>query len=102
RLLAAAFVQIALQVEKAKDQYGAHRLAVVIGTSTSGIAAGEDAMAAKIKRGAFPPGFSYRQQEIGAIAPFAARLAGARGPAYTRSPARTSGPEGPVPARPPV
>src|SRR5207302_8032391 len=99
RLLAAAFAQIALQVEKAKDQYGAHRLAVVIGTSTSGIAAGEDAMAAKVKRGEFPPGFSYRQQEIGAIAPFAARLAGPRRPAHTVSTACTSGAKALIAAR---
>ena len=99
RLLATAFAQIAAPVEKAKDQYGAHRLAVVIGTSTSGIAAGEDAMAAKVKRGEFPPGFSYRQQEIGAIAPFAARLAGARGPAYTVSTACTSGAKALIAAR---
>ena len=91
RLLAAAFRQIAVAVAKAKDRFGVQRLAVVIGTSTSGIAAGEDAMAAKVKRGEFPPGFSYRQQEIGATAPFAARLVGAKGPAYTVSTACTSG-----------
>jgi 3-oxoacyl-[acyl-carrier-protein] synthase I len=91
RLLAAAFGQIASQLENEKARWGAQRLAVVIGTSTSGIAAGEDAMAAKLKRGEFPPGFSYRQQEIGATAPFAARLVGANGPAYTVSTACTSG-----------
>ncbi len=57
RLLGAAYGQIALPVEKAKEQFGAQRLAVVIGTSTSGIAAGEQAMATKVKRGEFPPSF---------------------------------------------
>ena len=99
RLLAAALRQIDSAVEKAKEQFGAQRLAVVIGTSTSGIAAGEDAMAAKVKRGEFPPSFSYRQQEIGATAPFAARLAGARGPAYTVSTACTSGAKALIAAR---
>ncbi|HYY61080.1 MAG TPA: beta-ketoacyl synthase N-terminal-like domain-containing protein, partial [Burkholderiales bacterium] len=99
RLLAAAFRQIAPQVESAKAQWGSARVAVVIGTSTSGIAAGEDAMAAKVKRGEFPPSFSYRQQEIGATAPFAARLAGARGPAYTVSTACTSGAKALIAAR---
>lgn len=91
RLLAAALAQIASPVANAKEQWGGHRVAVVIGTSTSGIAAGEDAMAARIRSGGFPPRFSYRQQEIGATAPFAARLVGATGPAYTVSTACTSG-----------
>ena len=99
RLLAAALRQIDAEVEKAKEQWGAHRVAVVIGTSTSGIAAGEAAMAAKLKRGEFPPGFFYRQQEIGATGPFAARLAGAAGPAYTISTACTSGAKALIAAR---
>ena len=99
RLLGAAYGQIALPVEKAKEQFGAQRLAVVIGTSTSGIAAGEQAMATKVKRGEFPPSFSYRQQEIGATAPFAARYIGASGPAYTVSTACTSGAKALIAAR---
>jgi 3-oxoacyl-[acyl-carrier-protein] synthase-1 len=95
RLLAAAFTQIASHLESANPE----RVAVVIGTSTSGIAAGEDAMAAKVKRGEFPPSFAYRQQEIGATAPFAARLAGAWGPAYTVSTACTSGAKALIAAR---
>jgi len=91
RLLAAAAAQIRPAIDAALSRHGAQRVAVVIGTSTSGIASGEDAMAAKIRDGAFPPGFSYKQQEIGATAPFAARLLGARGPAYTVSTACTSG-----------
>jgi len=91
RLLAAAAAQIRPAIDAALARYGAQRVAIVIGTSTSGIASGEDAMAAKIRDGAFPPGFSYKQQEIGATAPLAARLLGARGPAYTVSTACTSG-----------
>ena len=91
RLLAAAAAQIRPAIDAALSRHGAQRVAIVIGTSTSGIASGEDAMAARIKTGAFPPGFSYKQQEIGATAPFAARLLGVRGPAYTVSTACTSG-----------
>jgi 3-oxoacyl-[acyl-carrier-protein] synthase-1 len=91
RLLAAAAAQIRPAIDAALARHGAQRVAIVIGTSTSGIASGEDAMAAKIKDGAFPSGFSYKQQEIGATAPLAARLLGARGPAYTVSTACTSG-----------
>jgi 3-oxoacyl-[acyl-carrier-protein] synthase-1 len=91
RLLAAAAAQFRPAIDAALARHGAQRVAVVIGTSTSGIASGEEAMAAKIKDGAFPAGFSYKQQEIGATAPLAARLLGARGPAYTVSTACTSG-----------
>jgi 3-oxoacyl-[acyl-carrier-protein] synthase-1 len=91
RLLAAAAAQIRPAIDAALERHGARRVALVIGTSTSGIASGEDAMAAKLKDGAFPRGFSYKQQEIGATAPLAARLLGVRGPAYTVSTACTSG-----------
>jgi 3-oxoacyl-[acyl-carrier-protein] synthase-1 len=91
RLLAAAAAQIRPAIDAALARHGAQRVALVVGTSTSGIAAGEDAMAAKIRDGAFPRGFSYRQQEIGGTAPLGARLLGVRGPAYTVSTACTSG-----------
>jgi len=91
RLLAAAAKQIRPAIDAALERHGARRVALVVGTSTSGIASGEDAMAAKIRDGAFPREFSYKQQEIGATAPLAARLLGVRGPAYTVSTACTSG-----------
>lgn len=91
RLFAAAAAQIRPAIDAALARHGAKRVALVVGTSTSGIASGEDAMAARIRDGAFPPGFSYRQQEIGATAPLGARLLGVRGPAYTVSTACTSG-----------
>jgi 3-oxoacyl-[acyl-carrier-protein] synthase-1 len=91
RLLAAAAAQIRPAIDAALARHGAKRVALVIGTSTSGIASGEDAMAAKIRDGVFPPAFSYKQQEIGATAPLGARLLGVRGPAYTVSTACTSG-----------
>jgi len=91
RLLAAAAAQILPAIDAALGRHGPPRVAIVIGTSTSGIASGEDAMAARLRDGAFPASFSYKQQEIGATAPLAARLLGARGPAYTVSTACTSG-----------
>jgi 3-oxoacyl-[acyl-carrier-protein] synthase I len=99
RLLAAAIAQIRVPLERAIERHGAARLAVVIGTSTSGIAAGEQAIADKLKHGEFPRAFDYVQQEIGATAPFAARLVGALGPAYTVSTACTSGAKALVAAR---
>lgn len=91
RLLAAAAEQIMPEVERLKDRYGPGRIGVVLGSSTSGIASGEAAIAAKLKDGHFPQGFSYRQQEIGTTGPVAARLLGVGGPAYTVSTACTSG-----------
>ena len=91
RLLATAAAQIRPAIDAALARHGASRVALVVGTSTSGIASGEEAMAAKIRDGAFPRDFSYKQQEIGATAPLAARLLGVRGPAYTVSTACTSG-----------
>ena len=91
RLLAAAAAQIRPAIDAAIARHGASRVALVIGTSTSGIASGEDAMAAKLRDGVFPPEFSYKQQEIGGTAPLAAKLLGVRGPAYTVSTACTSG-----------
>jgi 3-oxoacyl-[acyl-carrier-protein] synthase-1 len=91
RLLAAAAAQIRPAIDAALARHGANRVALVVGTSTSGIASGEDAMAVRLRDGAFPPAFSYKQQEIGGTAPLAARLLGVRGPAYTVSTACTSG-----------
>jgi len=99
RLLAAALAQIRPQLDAERERHGAHRLAVLIGTSPSGIAAGEAALAEKLRTGAFPPAFSYLQQEIGATAPFAARLVGAQGPRYTVSTACTSGAKALIAAR---
>jgi 3-oxoacyl-[acyl-carrier-protein] synthase I len=99
RLLAAALAQIRAPLEREIDRHGRERVAVVIGTSTSGIAAGEQAMAERLRAGAFPPGFDYVQQEIGATGPFAAKLVGALGPTYTISTACTSGAKALIAAR---
>lgn len=91
RLLLAAVAQIADQIEAAKIRFGADRVAVVLGTSTSGVAEGEAAIAAFQRDGHVPAGFDYGQMEIGAPAPFLARFLGLLGPAYTVSTACTSG-----------
>lgn len=91
RLLAAAGAQIQAQIDALAERHGRARIALVVGTSTSGIAAGESAMTARLRSQAFPAGFTYRQQEIGTTGPVAARLLGAGGPAYTVSTACTSG-----------
>ena len=90
RLLATALDEIAPSIAHVASTVGAHRVAVVIGTSTSGIAAGEDAIDALHREGRFPAGFHYRQQEIGMAAEFAARYLGLSGVRYTISTACSS------------
>ncbi|AJX16140.1 beta-ketoacyl-[acyl-carrier-protein] synthase family protein [Burkholderia ubonensis] len=90
RLLLAALAQIAPAVDAAVARYGPRRIGVVIGTSTSGIRAAEEAFAQRAASGAMPPAFDYRQMEIGTAAPFVRAALGVAGPAYTLSTACTS------------
>jgi 3-oxoacyl-[acyl-carrier-protein] synthase-1 len=90
QLIVAAYAQIRDQVEAVKSRYGTHRIGVIIGTSTSGIAAGERAVAHLRAHGKLPDDYRYAQQEIGTAAGFLARLAGLDGLAYTVSAACAS------------
>lgn len=89
-LLAAALVPLRQAVETLKQRYGADRIAVILGSSTSGIAEGEAAVAHHLRTGEFPPGFHYQQQEMSAPAEFVARELQILGPAWTISTACTS------------
>lgn len=99
RLLLAALAQIGEPVEQAIARHGRARIGVVLGTSTSGIAEGEAAIAALDRNGAMPAEFDYARQEIGAAAPFLARHLDLLGPAYTVSTACTSSAKALVSAR---
>lgn len=99
RLLLAAFAQIRRDVEGALARFGAGRVGVVLGTSTSGIAEGEAAVAAHRRTGRLPREFRYAQQELGKPALFLARHIGATGPAYCVSTACTSSAKAFVSAR---
>jgi 3-oxoacyl-[acyl-carrier-protein] synthase-1 len=90
RLLLAALAQIAPAIESACERYGAHRIGVVLGTSTSGIEAAEASFSAAANGGEAPAQFDYRRMEIGTAAPFAAAALGLHGPALTISTACTS------------
>jgi len=90
RLLAAAVSQIGNEVEALKSRYGPAGIGVVVGTSTSGIAEGETAIDALLRKGQMPAGFHYRQQEIGTAAEYLARHLGIEGPRYTVSTACSS------------
>lgn len=89
-LLLTAFAQIRAATAAAISRYGAARVAVVVGTSTSGIGEAELAVPQRNASGHWPPEFHYAQQEIGAPSRFVALLSGARGPAWTLSTACSS------------
>jgi len=82
RLLALLAGEIDAEVRAAIRRFGPHRVAVVLGTSTSGIAEGEAAYAHLRRAGQWPEGFHYRQQETGGGAQFLAQLLGLSGPAF--------------------
>lgn len=90
RLLLAALAQIENEVQELLHRHGPARIAVVLGTSTSGMAEGEAALAQHTRDGSLPAAYRYAQQEFGAPAIFLARYLGITGPAYTVSTACTS------------
>jgi 3-oxoacyl-[acyl-carrier-protein] synthase-1 len=90
QLALAALAQIRPAVDAAIGRYGAARVGVVVGTSTSGVAATEAAVAAQQASGALPDDFHYGQQEMGSPAALLARELGIGGPAYVHSSACSS------------
>ncbi|MES2018972.1 MAG: beta-ketoacyl-ACP synthase [Pseudomonadota bacterium] len=91
QLALAALAQIRPQVDAAIARYGAHRVGVVIGTSTSGIAETESAIRAHAEHGELPASFHYAQQEMASPATMLARELKLVGPAYVHSAACASG-----------
>lgn len=89
-LLRQAFAQIAPAVAAAVEHHGADRVAVVLGTSTSGIGEAEHALRQRALGQPWPEDFHYAQQEMGTPARFVRQLSGARGPAWTVSTACSS------------
>ena len=89
-LALAAMAQIRPAVDAAIARYGAARVGVIVGTSTSGVGATEAALAAHLETGALPEDFHYGQQEMGSPAALLARELGTQGPAYVHSSACSS------------
>jgi 3-oxoacyl-[acyl-carrier-protein] synthase-1 len=90
QLLVTAAEQIRACIETARSKYGSERIAVVLGTSTSGITAGEEASDSIAEGGEPPPSYNYEQQEMGTAAEFLARYLQTNGPRYTISTACSS------------
>jgi 3-oxoacyl-[acyl-carrier-protein] synthase-1 len=91
QILSAAVAQIRPDIDAAIDRYGAARIGIVLGSSTSGVAEGQAALATKLRDGAFPADYDYRRQELGTPGEFLRRLLGTRGPAWCVSTACTAG-----------
>ena len=84
----AALAQIEEPIARALREYGAERVGVVMGTSTSGVSSAEEAICHELREGGLTPTFDYAQLEFGG---FAADYLGVRGPAYSLSTACSSG-----------
>ncbi|MET0889992.1 MAG: beta-ketoacyl-[acyl-carrier-protein] synthase family protein [Stenotrophomonas maltophilia] len=89
-LLDAALGQIREAVAAAVARFGAERVAVIIGTSTSGIGESESALRSYHRDGTWPADFHYAQQEMGTAARFVRERIGSTGPAWTISTACSS------------
>ncbi len=90
QLIATAYDEISHDVEALKEKFGQHRIGVVLGTSTSGIASGESALKYFQAHQCFPKSFDYVQQEIGSCSEFLAKYANVTGVHYTISTACSS------------
>ena len=85
--------QLKLTLSKEKQQSeknGEVNIAVVVGTSTSGIASGEQSMQQYLTTGEHASDYHYSMQEMGNTAEFIAQLAGANASVYGISTACTS------------
>jgi 3-oxoacyl-[acyl-carrier-protein] synthase-1 len=91
QLLLAALNQMRPAVDAAIHRYGRQRIAVIIGSSTSGIAEGEIAVAHHRQNKQLPADFAYKQQEIAATSEFIAEFLGICGPVYALSTSCSSG-----------
>jgi 3-oxoacyl-[acyl-carrier-protein] synthase-1 len=90
RMLVAALAALRPSLDPVLASVPPHRVAVVLGTSTSGMEETEQAIIAHAASGLLPPGFHLGQQELGSGALFLAEELGITGPAFTVSTACSS------------
>jgi 3-oxoacyl-[acyl-carrier-protein] synthase-1 len=89
-LAALALAPIRAAVDAAIARFGPDRIAIVLGTSTSGVGESERAHRHHLATGRWPATFHYSQQEMGMPARFLAEQLGTRGPAHVISTACSS------------
>jgi len=90
QLLLCAAQQIAERVKQAREEYGPERIGIILGTSTSGIAQGEEALKHRTEQDQLPSGYQYSQQELGNGSDFLRQYFNTGGPCYTVSTACSS------------
>ncbi|OXS22485.1 beta-ketoacyl-[acyl-carrier-protein] synthase II [Pseudomonas fluorescens] len=90
QLLLEAALQIEEEIRQAIHTYGASRVGMVLGTSTSGIDEASRGIAEYLRDNRFPGTYDYQQQELSAPANFLADWLQLSGPAYVISTACTS------------
>ena len=78
-------------VERARERWGAHRVAVLLGTSTSGLLQTELAYRRRAADGSLPTDFNYeRTQNTQSLSAFVCQVLGLKGPAWVVSTACSS------------
>ena len=90
QLLLEAALQIRDDIEQAIATFGRERIAIVMGTSTSGIDEASRGIAHYLQNQQFPADYRYQQQELSAPATFLADWLNISGPTYVISTACTS------------
>lgn len=90
RLLLAASERIQGTIDAMIKRFGADRIGVVLGTSTSGVRNTELALESVAKHNVKPEQFHYKQQQLAGGADFLAHVLGLKGPAYAISTACSS------------
>jgi 3-oxoacyl-[acyl-carrier-protein] synthase-1 len=91
QLAESALQAIREPVDAAIAAFGAHRVGVVVGSSTSGFSAAEAAFREREATGSLPPSFSLAQLEFGGLCEYVARSSGAEGPRLSPSTACSTG-----------
>jgi 3-oxoacyl-[acyl-carrier-protein] synthase I len=91
QLLLAAALEIEPELRAAISRFGTERIAVVLGTSTSGIEEASHSIAEYLKQGQLPAHYDYAQQELAEPANFLSDWLGLSGPCFSISTACTSG-----------
>lgn len=90
QLLLAAYLQIANEVNICIQKYGNDRVAVVLGSGTSGIDEGQQAVNNLLQEGHYPEEFNYLFLEMGLPALFLAKYLGLTNACYSVSTACSS------------
>ena len=91
RITSALLEQMKASIETAKAKFGAHRIAGVIGTSTTGIEEAIGPLSDRLQQGQWNPAYRFSDQELGDTSAFLKSAAGLAGACYAISTACTSG-----------